>query len=122
MLRLRDLLAAADRVLDQAVAQAERPALAAPGVPDTLLDFLQELSSARLTNDPQYAYVLARRVPSILAAFDITLLDTPDDAQRNRFALVSSLDDADTNTTGPRVVKPALVQGDVTVRRGEISR
>jgi hypothetical protein len=113
VLRLRDVLVMVDKLLDQAT--AERPAEPGLPIPDTLLDYLQELSAAHLTNDAGYALALARRVPSLLVPFDITLLT--DAAQRNRFALVSSLDE---QGDAPRVIRPALLRGNVTLRRGEI--
>jgi hypothetical protein len=117
-MKLRDVLLAADHAIDQA---GTSPLLQAPSqkaLPAPMLDYLQELAAAHTAREPEYAALLAKQAAGQLLPLGITLLTHFEGPNRAHFDVAPSLDKTQTQ---PRLIKPALMQGDVVLRRGEIS-
>jgi hypothetical protein len=118
ILKLRDLLLQADRTIDQiAYAQAQANRSSGATLPDSVLDFLQELAAAHALEDKDYAALLAKKVATLLQPFGISMQVSFEGANQNMFDVEPNLE-ADQRRT--LLSKPAFVKEGEVIRRGVV--
>ncbi len=111
---LRETIIWADKLLEQE--RLPEPILTQE-LPDFIINYFQEISSAHLTRNTDYMAHLSKDVESLLLPFGITVITSYEGANRSRFDTLPSLKKSQTE---PKISKVALVKGDEVIRRGVI--
>lgn len=114
--KLRDTFLQADRLLEQA--EPAHYSNLECLVPDTIIDYLQDIASAHLTGDRDYLDLLSAKVVDLLLPFGIMADMNSDGVNQSHFDAAPSLDMPQAKSIVSRPVFVSESSG--VLRRGEI--